>query len=283
MLVTPGELLNKAYQKNYSIGAFDAAEYLSFEAIIDAAEVKKTPVIVMVANIWFPLIDVEKLAAAMLERIHRSPLPIALLLDHGTNYEDCLKSIRYGFSGIMFDGSALEPEENIAKTKELADIAHAAGLSIEGEIGHVAGNEGERTFTPNEADTSLYTNPQDALDFVQKTGVDALAVAFGNVHGVYKGSPVLQFDLLDEIKKTVNVPLVMHGGSGLVTEDYIQSVRHGINKVNFFTAVSKVGTEAVIEKYNQTSGNVHYFELAEAGKKEMQKMVEGYIDMMGGK
>lgn len=171
-------------------------------------------------------------------------------LDHGLNRETCLKALELGFSSIMYDCSTDSYEENVRKVKEMAEIAHSYGATIEGELGHVGDNEDITDDGTSSKDPSMYyTDPKMALDFVQKTGVDALAVAVGNAHGAYKFPPKLDFARIREIAATVDVPLVLHGGSGLTDLDFKTAIREGISKVNIFTDINVAAAKAVSEKY----------------------------------
>lgn len=279
-LVLAKDLLDDAYKNGYAVGGFDAKDILSAEAIIEAAEQTKTPVLLMVAEMWFPTMDVDTYFCTLRDRVRQSSAEIALFLDHSESFESTMKAIYHGFTGVMIDGSSLPNKDNIAITKKVVEVAHAAGVCVEAEIGHVGGNDRGGAFSPTEADVSRYTNPKDAADFVEQTGVDALAVAFGNVHGVYKGTPKLDFNRLDEIKEKVKIPLVMHGGSGLIDDDYRGAIKHGINKFNFFTGLSKVGTKATIDACEAAKGNLHFFEIAEAAKSAMKTYVSNYIAIM---
>ena len=246
-LVTMKQLLDVAKEKNYAVGAFDTMDRVTTEAILAAAEETKTPVIVMVVP---PCVNPDMMPDAkefmhyLVDRCSRSSVPVAVHLDHAPTYEDCMRGISLGCTSVMFDGSSLPLEENIAITKKVIEAAHACGVTVEAEIGHVAGHEGNM-LDGNVADPSCYTSVDEAIRFYQETGVDCLAVAIGTVHGVYKGTPSIDYDRLDEIKKAIPIPIVLHGGSGLFDEDYLKLVEHGINKINFFTAMTLAGAAAV--------------------------------------
>ncbi len=164
-------------------------------------------------------------------------MPVVINLDHGLTDEAIQIAVRHGFSSIMFDGSKLTYEENIDKTKEVVGISHPLGISVEAEIGHVGGGEAE-AGEAQEVDTNAFTRIGEVEDFVARTGVDALAVAIGNVHGFYKGEPKLQFELLEQIAAVSKVPLVLHGGSGISDDDFRKAASLGICKINFYTGLS---------------------------------------------
>lgn len=248
-LVSMKQLLDQARDRNYAVGAFDTMDRITTEAILNAAEETRTPVILMVVP---PCVnpqmmpDAEEFMHYVVERSTRSTVPVAVHLDHAPSFEDCMRGIRYGCTSVMFDGSSLPLEENIAVTGKVIEAARACGVTVEAEIGHVAGHEGNM-LDGNVADPTCYTTVEEAVRFYQETKVDCLAVAIGTVHGVYKGTPHIDYDRLDAIKRAVPVPIVLHGGSGLTDADYRKLVEHGINKINFFTAMTLAGANAVKE------------------------------------
>lgn len=163
----------------------------------------------------------------------KASVPVATILDHGVSYEDCLRAIKWGCTSVMFDGSALPMEENIRITKKVVDVAHEVGVSVEGEIGHVGGDEGGATLEGMEVNADDYSTPEEAKYFAEQTGVDALAVAVGTVHGTFKGEPKLDIERLRDIRKAIgDLPLVLHGGSGLPASEFKKAVENGINKIN---------------------------------------------------
>ncbi|MCC3146081.1 ketose-bisphosphate aldolase, partial [Halanaerobium sp. Z-7514] len=162
----------------------------------------------------------------------KTSIPVALHLDHGSSFESIMKCIRAGFSSVMIDASKNEFEENIALTKKVVEAAHSVGVSVEAELGTIGGTEDDHTV--DEAD-AMYTDPDQALEFVERTGVDALAIAIGTAHGVYKGEPELDFERLKKIKKLIDMPVVLHGASGISAEDLNTAVAYGVNKVNVNT------------------------------------------------
>lgn len=247
-------LLDEAREKNYAVGAFDTMDRVTTEAILAAAEETRTPVILMVVP---PCVnpkampDAEEFMHYIVERCTRSSVPVAIHLDHAPTFEDCVRGIKYGCTSVMFDGSSLPMEENIAITKKVLEVARASDITVEAEIGHVAGHEGNM-LDGNVADPSCYTTVAEAVRFYEETDVDCLAVAIGTVHGVYKGTPKIDYERLDDIKKAIPVPIVLHGGSGLADEDYVKLVSHGVNKINFFTAMTLAGASAVRKLITET-------------------------------
>ncbi len=281
-LITMKELLDEARNKNYAVGAFDTMDRVTTEAILNAAEETRTPVILMVVP---PCVnpqmmsDAEEFMHYVVDRSTRSTVPVAVHLDHAPTFEDCMRGIKYGCTSVMFDGSSLPLEENIAITKKVLEVARACGVTVEAEIGHVAGHEGNM-LDGNVADPSCYTTVEEAVRFYQETDVDCLAVAIGTVHGVYKGTPHIDYDRLDAIKKAVPVPIVLHGGSGLVDADYIKLVEHGINKINFFTAMTLAGANAVREFAAETP-KFQGTDVTDALYKAEKEVVKHHIGVFG--
>ena len=179
----------------------------------------------------------------------------------------------------MFDGSSLPYEENVAITRKVVEIAHTCGITVEAEIGHVAGHEGNM-LDGNVADESAYTTVEEALNFYKDTNVDCLAVAVGTVHGVYKGTPKLDFERLQEIRDALPIPIVLHGGSGLTAEDYKNLVAHGVNKINFFTAMTLAASEAV-RKLMEKKKKLMMTDIIMAGQNAAEEIVSEHIDIFG--
>lgn len=282
-LVTLTEILNESVEKKYAVGAFDTLDDNFTEAIVAAAEEQGLPVILMVPNFFADNRDERQLSFyfnRLLDRCQRATVPVCLHLDHGNSFECCVKAIHGGCSSIMFDGSSLPMEENMAVTKELVKIAHSCGVSVEAEIGHVGAPEGG-DLEASEVDTSTYTKPEDAKRFVDETGVDALAVAVGTVHGLFKGTPKIDIERLDRIRELVKIPLVLHGGSGLPEPEFQAAIEHGINKVNYFTGISLAASAAIDAKLKEFNGKIHYIELIEAAHGACKAVVKEQMRIFG--
>lgn len=245
-LVTLNEVLKKSVTKNRAVGSFNVTNHQMVEGVIAAAEEKRVPVIISIAEVHLKYLDLDIFIPYLMDRIMRTEIPVVLHLDHGMSYETVVKAIHYGFSSVMIDASNLPYEENVALTKKVTETAHAAGVSVEAELGHVAGGEGN-LVEGTDVDLSAFTRPEEAARFVEETDIDALAVAVGTVHGPYKGQPNLDFKLLKTLEETVPVPLVLHGGSGLTADDFKKAIKHGISKINFYTQASISGVEAIKE------------------------------------
>ena len=265
-LVTMKKILDDANAGGYAVPAFDTIDHMSTEAVIQAAEELNRPVIIMIAEAMFKMIDnVDAFLPFLVRSAERSTVPVAVQLDHGQSLEAVMKAIHNGFSDVMIDGTALPLKENIALTKKIVEIAHAAGVSVEAEIGHVSGGEGD--FEGSVVDESKYTDPAQAKLFASETGVDALAVAVGTVHGVYKGTPKLDISRLKEIKKAVPIPLVLHGGSGVSDDEFVKAIKGGINKINIFTHISMAAVEKSVEYALQKEKKLHFIHMLSVAKK----------------
>ena len=234
MLVNMDQVLLPAKKGHYGVGLFNAVNVEMARGILQAAQEMGSPVIMGTAEVLFPACPLEEVSYYLLPMAKKASVPVVVHLDHGLNKETCLQALELGFTSIMYDCSTDSYEENVEKVKEMAEIAHSYGATIEGELGHVGDNTDAA-----EADPSFfYTDPGQARDFVEKTRVDALAVAVGTAHGAYKLPPKLDFDRIRAIKEQAKVPLVLHGGSGLTDEDFRKAIRAGISKINIFTDIN---------------------------------------------
>jgi len=245
MLVNLNEVLIPARKNGYAVGLFNTVNMEMARGVLRAAENMRAPVIIGTAEILFPYGPLEELAYFLIPMAKRANVPVVVHLDHGLNKETCLKALKLGFSSIMYDCSADPYEKNVEKMREMADIAHSYGASIEGELGHVG--DAKEMSDP----TRFYTDPGLAKDFVEKTGIDALAVAVGTAHGAYKFPPKLDFERLKMIADTVTVPLVLHGGSGLTNADFRQAIQAGISKINIFTDINRAAAGSVYQEENK--------------------------------
>lgn len=242
MLVNLNDILKKAQQKHYAVGLFNTTDTDMLQAVIEAAEELNSPVIIGTAEVLLPYGELKLIAPAMIAAAKRAKVPVVVHYDHGLTFERCMEALKLGFSSIMFDGSAGDDSENLKQTAQIVKIAHSFGATVEGEIGHVGQAE-----TNDGAVSDMYTTPQEAKDFVKATGVDALAVAIGTAHGAYKTKPCLDIERLKSIRKEINTPLVLHGGSGLSEADFKNTIREGIAKVNIFTDLCLAGNAAMLE------------------------------------
>lgn len=268
-LVTTKELLLDAQKNGYAVGAFNVENMEMVQAVVAAAEELKSPVIMQTTPSTVKYADLAYFYANAKVAAEMASVPVVMHLDHGNSFELAMRAYRTGYTSIMIDGSHETYEDNIKVSKAVADACHPGGVPVEAELGKVGGKEDD--LDGGEGDP--YTDPQEAAEFVKRTGVDSLAVAIGTAHGVYKGEPKLDLDRLSEIRKVVDIPLVLHGTSGVPDETVKECVKRGICKVNYATdlriAFSK-GVKAVMtadpnvfdpKKYNA------------AGREEVKKYV----------
>ena len=270
MLVNLDYVLKDAQKNGYAVGLFNTIDTDMLEAVISVAEELRSPVIIGTAEILLPYGELKLIAPSLIDYAKRASVPVVVHYDHGLTEERCIEAMDLGFTSIMFDGSTGDINDNIARTKKMVELAHKKGVTVEGEIGHVGeadNNDG--------AVTDMYTTPKEALDFIAKTGVDALAVAIGTAHGAYKSTPKLDIDRLKQIKNQVDVPLVLHGGSGLSDDDFKNTIANGIAKINIFTDMCLAGLDAM----RNADGN--YLQVRNQKVEAIKKIVKNKILLFG--
>lgn len=246
MLVNLNDVLKKAQKERYAVGLFNTTDTDMLEAAISAAEELRSPIIIGTAEILLPYGELKLIAPSVIAAAKRASVPVVVHYDHGLTEEKCCEALKLGFSSVMFDCSTSDAETNMTKTRKMAEYAHSLNATIEGEIGHVGVAANNDNLL-----TDMYTTPDEAKEFYEATGVDALAVAIGSAHGVYKSKPQLNIARLKEIRAAVDVPLVLHGGSGLSDEDFKNTIASGIAKVNIFTDLCLAGERAMSEGLKQ--------------------------------
>ena len=230
-LVTTKELLLDAQKNGYAVGAFNVENMEMVQAVVAAAEELKSPVIMQTTPSTIKYASPEMFYANVAAAANNASVPVVMHLDHGSSFELAVHAFRAGYTSIMIDGSHSVFEENIAITKSVVDVCHAGNVPVEAELGKVGGKEDDL----DGGNGGGYTVPSEAVEFVEKTGIDSLAVAIGTAHGVYKGTPKLDVERLSEIREVVSIPLVLHGTSGVPDEAVIECIRRGICKVNYAT------------------------------------------------
>lgn len=266
MLVTLREVLKDAQEKKYGVGLFNTVNLEMAKGVLAAAEELKSPVIIGTAEVLLPYASLEELAYFLVPMAKKASVPVVLHYDHGLTDKKIVEAMRLGFSSIMYDCSTDTYENNIARVAQMVKIADMFGASVEGELGHVGAND------ESAGDDSIYTEPEQARDFAQRTGVDALAVAIGTAHGAYKEKPRLDIGRLAEISRAVPVPLVLHGGSGLSDEDFKNCVANGISKINIFTDINCAASKAAHDFYKEGCGLTDIQnQITEAVKQETMK------------
>ena len=252
MLVTLNEVLKDAKKNKYAVGLFNTVNFEMMKGVMAAAEEAKAPVIIGTAEVLLQYSDIDALAPMLVPAAKAAKVPVVLHFDHGITPELVKHSIDLGFSSVMYDCSALSYEDNIKEVKEMTKYAHAKGVTVEGELGHVGANESSAEGEAN--DHSIYTDPKDAKFYADETGIDALAVAIGTAHGAYKSTPKLDIERLAEISATVDTPLVLHGGSGLTDDDFRNTIANGIAKINIFTDINCAAAKAAHDGYKDGIG-----------------------------
>lgn len=241
-LVGVSELLWKAEEGGYAVGAFNANNMEIVQAIVKAAELENAPVIMQASQGALNYAGLRYITEMVKIAAESSHVPVALHLDHGTDFDQVVKCIRSGFTSVMYDGSKLPLEENIAMTRKVLDMARPIGVSVEAELGKIGGTEDHVHVSEKEA---IYTDPQEAKYFVEQTGIESLAIAIGTAHGQYKGEPKLDFERLARIKELTKIPIVLHGSSGVPDESIRKAIQLGVRKVNIDTNIREAFVGAV--------------------------------------
>ena len=268
--------LKQAQQGHYGIPSFNTFDSLGSEGILAALAEKRAPGIVAVYTGIFDKPNAAALMAFLRAMAWRAPGPVSLLLDHGTSFEHCMQALTLGCTDVMFDGSKLPIEDNIATTKLIVRAAHRVGAAVEAELGHVGQGSDYQDFG---SQRKGFTQPDEVERFVAETGVDFLAIAIGTAHGKYEGEPHLALDLLAEIRQRVDVPLVLHGGSGLSDDQFRAAIAGGICKVNVFTDLAM--TSAARIKQVCEAAEPPYFGITDTIKEAFQERCMHYLDVFG--
>ncbi|WP_336513005.1 class II fructose-1,6-bisphosphate aldolase [Clostridium sp. Cult2] len=278
MLVTGIEILQDAHKNNYAVGAFNVNNMEIVQAIIEAAEETNSPVILQASQGGLKYAGVEYIAAMGKLAAEKAKVPVALHLDHGTDFDQVMLCIRHGFSSVMIDGSRFDLEGNIAITKKVIEVAHAVGVSVEAELGKIGGTEDHITVDERDA---TFTDPDEAKRFVDETGVDYLAIAVGTAHGVYKGEPKLDFDRIKTIKEMLNIPLVLHGSSGVPKEAIEKAVSLGINKINIDTDLRMAFSNAIKDFLKKNPDNIDPRKILAPAKNAMKEVIKEKMKLFG--
>lgn len=269
-------MLKRAQAEGYAVGLFDVHSLEGTLAVIEAAAEQLSPAIVA------PFFAPRRAMAALIRELAADvPVPIAIELDHGRDLKSVMECIDAGFTDVMIDASTAPYEENVALTRQVVEAAHAAGLGVEAELGHV-GRGGD--YADLTARRGAFTRPKDAERFVAQTGVDVLAVAVGSAHGMYKGQPELDLELLNRIRERVEVPLVLHGGSGLSDEDWQAAIQHGVSKINIYTDMALAAVRAMEESLTggaAEGGKPTYVQVQQAAHGAIKEVVVHCMQVCG--
>jgi fructose-bisphosphate aldolase class II len=283
-LATLKEVMDYSIKHTRGIGMFNVVNLDYAEAIVEAAEEAQVPVILGFPEAFFGYHSMEAMSELLTGFGKRAAVPAVVHIDHGGDYNTLVMAMKSGFTSIMFDGSALDYEENIRQTKEITKVAHAMGVSVEGELGYLGFETHDDAVESGATSLDLtqldrLTRPEQAADFVSRTGIDALAIAIGNMHGHYRGIPKLDIGRLREIRSAVKCGLVLHGGSGLSDGDFREAVKNGINKINIYTAMNDNVLHFLGEKIH---GSSSWIELACETKEELRRQTLGMIKLFAG-
>lgn len=278
LLVSAKELFQEARQGKYAVGAFNVNNMEILQAIVEAAEEVKSPVIIQASQGGLKYAGIEYIAEMGKLAAAKAKVPLALNLDHGTDFAQVVRCIRHGFSAVMIDGSQLSFEENIAVTKKVVEVAHPNGVSVEAELGKISGVEDDVVVAAHDA---LMTDPDEAAEFVERTNCDALAIAIGTAHGVYKGEPKLDFQRLNEIASRIDTPLVLHGASGVPDEAIQKAISYGIVKINIDTDLRVSFSQAVKDTLNANPNEIDPRKILGPAKAAMKKAVIAKMKLFG--
>ncbi len=273
MLVPFSEILADAHKRGYAVGAFNCLSVEHILGAMEAAEELRSPIILQIAEVQFPYAPLELMVPAFLEAAHRATVPVAVHLDHGLSLETCIKALRLGCNSVMFDGASLPFEENVAQTLLVTRAAKAVGAEVEAELGYV----GDAQCSADIAN-DVFTSPTEARKFIELTGVDALAIAIGNLHGKYIATPKLNITRLQEINSMCNTPLVLHGGSGTSEEDFKACAHNGVAKINVATALQIAATKGV-EEYLASTDKPNYIDMKWAIVKATKESVMWHMQL----
>lgn len=248
MLVTLNEVIAAAEEKNMAVGAFNTPNLETLRAVIDSAEELGVPVIVQHAQMHEELIPLDVIGPIMVDQAKKAAVPVCVHLDHGEDLDYLKRALELGFTSVMYDGSVAPYEENLEATRRAVELASGYHANVEAELGSMGKRESGGGDPEEEDQEKIYTDPDMAKEFVEKTGIDALACSFGTTHGIYLTKPKLNFEIVSGVREKANgIPVVMHGGSGVSKEDFQKAIRAGVRKINYFTYMDKAGGTAAGE------------------------------------
>lgn len=275
-IVLLADLQREAYQNGYAVPHFLGSNLEMILAAIRAATRKRSPVALGFAPEVFPMIPMDIVIPAMVAAAQKADVPVAIQLEHGSSYEQIAQAIRCGMTSVMFDGSHLPYEDNVRCTKEITTMAHAFGASVEAELGNVGGT----SLVGIEGTESTLTDPACVEDFVSRTGVDSLAVSFGNYHGKFKAEPHLHYDIVRQIAALTDIPLTMHGGSGFTVEEYRMCIASGISNIHFYTYICLDLWQTLQTKAAAYENRPVYHQVSEWSIEYYQAKIEKVMEML---
>lgn len=277
-LVSGKEILQAARKGGYAVGAFNVNNMEIIQAIVEAAEEEKSPVMLQASQGAIKYAGLEYIVALVKVAAEKASVPVALNLDHGTSFEQAMKCIRGGFTAVMLDGSHYPFDENVAIVKRVVDVAHSVGISVEGELGRIGGTEDDISVS---AEDAYMTSPEEAKRFAELTEVDALAVAIGTAHGLYHGVPKLDFDRLQQIRDVVDCAIVLHGASGVPDEAIKKAISIGVQKINIDTEIRQAFTKGVKKVIAEQPNEFDPRKLLGPSKEAMKEVVKAKMRLFG--
>lgn len=276
--VTMREILADAQKNHYAVGAFNTNNMEIVQAIVEAAVEERSPVILQASQGAIKYAGIDYIMGIVRAAADVADIPIVMHLDHGTSFDQVMMCLRKGFTSVMIDGSQYPLEENIALTRRVVEVAHPMGVTVEAELGKIGGTEDDISVSESEASLTV---PAEAKYFVEQTNVDALAVAVGTAHGVYKGVPRLRFDRLQEIRNLVDIPLVLHGASGVPDEAIAEAIKIGISKVNIDTNIRQAFSQAVHKYLADHPNEIDPRKMLGPARAAMKEIVREKIRLFG--
>lgn len=272
-IISSNNMLKKAQTEHYAVPAFNIHNLETMQVVVETATELQSPVILACTPGTYSYAETENILAIANALSKKHNIPLAVHLDHHEEYNDITSKINAGVRSVMIDGSHFPYEENIAIVKQVVEYAHRYDVSVEAELGRLGGVEDDLIVNDKDA---LYTNPKQALDFIEKTGIDSLAIAIGTAHGLYKSEPKLDFDRLSEIRSMVDIPLVLHGASGVPEKDVRECIKRGICKVNVATELKIAFSDALKQyfiEHPDANDPRHYMKPAKAAMKDIVKKI----------
>lgn len=277
-MIASTDILKIADKEGYAVPAFNYSDIWDLQAIVEAAEEEQAVVMVMACPLVIDTMGMKMNAAIGQIIMEESKTPVLLHLDHCDSVETCLHAIDCGFRSVMIDASQDVLEDNIDKTKQVVDYAHARGVIVEAELGRILGRGVDGDFGEG---PDFLVDPQECVEFVKRTGVDSLAVGIGSAHGFYKGKPELNFQRLKEVNDLIDIPLVLHGGTGIPEEDVRRAIAGGMRKVNVGTIINHTYMNAVRTELNNSAGNLYTVEGLKPVKEQIKAVVKEWIRVCG--
>ncbi|MHA1844943.1 MAG: class II fructose-bisphosphate aldolase [Promethearchaeota archaeon] len=279
-LVSLKQLLIKAQKEQYAVGSFNVLDIQSARGVIQAAEEERSPVILAFGEGHERFIPIDLIFTILKKLGKEATVPVVVLLDHGS-FEVNLRVMDLGITATMYDGSALPFERNIENTRKIVEKAHALGIDVEAELGHVSMEEGNPDKLKTQEDETIYTDPTLVREFVEKTGLDALAISIGTIHGVCLEKPKIDFQRLKEIRHITDIPLVLHGGSGVSDEDFKRCIKEGITKINYFSEISHFVGEKIKDRLQKRTEKNYYQDIVKWSQELFKERVINRIRLFG--